>query len=230
MAIKAVFFDWMDTVGHPEVERHDLHAQVFERFGISIAPPRLIRPIYVAETEVSGGTPYRWDESKNPERFISYESKILSELGIELPYDTIFLIMKELSHDSKKIGFCLYDDVIPTMQSLKERGIIMGLITSMRDEIIPISRNLGLEPYLDFIVTSSDVSSPKPKPPLFLKALERAGTEAEQAIYVGDQYSTDVVGARGAGINPVLLDRYGMFPEIDDCPRITGLSAIFDII
>lgn len=167
MEIKAVFSDWMDTVGHPEIERHDLHAQVFERFGINISPSRLIQPIYVAETEISGGTPYRWDESKNPERFISYESKILSELGIELPHDTVFQIMKELSHDSKKIGFCLYDDVIPTMQSLKERGKIMGLITSMKDEIVTISQGLGLEPYLDFIVTSSDVPSPKPNPPLF---------------------------------------------------------------
>jgi HAD superfamily hydrolase (TIGR01549 family) len=229
MAIEAVFFDWMETVGHPEVERHDLHAQVFSRFGIEVAPLSLIRPIYKAETEVSGGTPYRWDESKDPERFISYEAKILSEIGINLPWETILQIMKELSRDSRLIGFCLYDDVIPTVEILKGKGLILGLITSMKNEIVIMCRRLGLAPYLDFIVTSSDVEAPKPEPPVFLKALERSGVDASSAMYVGDQYSTDVVGARSVGINPVLIDRYGVFNEVDDCPRVSRLDAILDI-
>jgi putative hydrolase of the HAD superfamily len=116
------------------------------------------------------------------------------------------------------------------MKTLKKKGLILGLITSMKKEINLISRQLGLEPYLDFIVTSSDVGAPKPKPPVFLAALERANISAKEAIYVGDQYSTDVVGARGVDINPVLLDRYELFPEISDCPRIRTLTALPDIV
>ncbi|MDD5591036.1 MAG: hypothetical protein PHY18_03810, partial [Dehalococcoidales bacterium] len=64
--IRAIFFDWMDTIGRPEVERHELHARIFSKFGVEVSSHKLIRPIYLAETEVPGGTPYRWDESKDP--------------------------------------------------------------------------------------------------------------------------------------------------------------------
>jgi HAD superfamily hydrolase (TIGR01549 family) len=228
--IKAIFFDWMDTIGHPELERHDLHAQVFSEFGIKVSPKKLIRPIYIAETEVLGGTPYRWDESKNPDPFLRYEEVVLSEVGITLPRETVFQILKIISHRAKRTGFALYDDVLPTMKTLKKRGLILGLITSMKKEINLISRQLGLEPYLDFTVTSSEVGAPKPEPPLFLAALERARVNAPEAIYVGDQYSTDVVGARAVGIIPVLIDRYGLFPEISDCRRIRTLTELLGIV
>jgi phosphoglycolate phosphatase-like HAD superfamily hydrolase len=55
------------------------------------------------------------------------------------------------------------------------------------EEINLISRQLGLELYPDFIVTSSEVGAPEPNP-LFLLALERARINAPEAIYVGDQY------------------------------------------
>ncbi|MDD5511192.1 MAG: HAD-IA family hydrolase [Dehalococcoidales bacterium] len=228
--IKAIFFDWMDTVGHPEIERHDFVTQIFSKFGIEVSPEKLIRPIYIAETERPGGTPYRWDESKDPEYFLQYVELILSRIGVTLPRDTVFQIMTMMSRDAKKLGFSLYDDVLPTMKTLKNNGFILGLITSMKKEINLIAGQLGLEPYLDFTITSSDIRVPKPKPPVFLAALERASVRAAEAIYVGDQYSTDVVGAKGVGISPMLLDRYDLFPEITDCPRIRTLTELPSII
>ena len=212
------------------MERHELHARIFSKFGVEVSPEKLIRPIYLAETELPGGTPYRWDESKDPEPFLHYEELILSGIGVALPGETVFRIMKIVSHDAKRVDFSLYDDVLPTMKTLKSSGLILGLITSMKEEINLISRQLGLEAYLDFTVTSSDVGVPKPEPPVFLSALKHADINAAEAIYVGDQYSTDVVGARGVGINPVLIDRYNVFPEIDDCPRIRTLVEIPNII
>ena len=45
---------------------------------------------------------------------------------------------------------------------------------------------------------------------------------------MGDQYSCDVVGARGVGMKPVLVDRYDLFPEITDCARIRSLAELVD--
>jgi len=45
-------------------------------------------------------------------------------------------------------------------------------------------------------------------------------------MYVGDLYDSDVVGARAAGMVPVLLDRYGLFERYDDCLRIASLSEL----
>jgi len=74
------------------------------------------------------------------------------------------------------------------------------------------------------------VRSEKPHPLIFLAALDSAGVEAEESVYVGDQYSCDVVGARGVGMKPVLVDRYDLFPEITDCARIRSLAELVDYI
>ena len=92
--------------------------------------------------------------------------------------------------------------------------------------MVSICRELGLEPYLDFVVTPQEVGADKPKPPIFLAALDKARVEASQAVHVGDQYNMDVVGARGVGITPILIDRYDIYPEVSDCPRIHNLSEL----
>ena len=85
---------------------------------------------------------------------------------------------------------------------------------------------MGLEPYLDFIVSSGEVGVDKPDPHFFLAALEQAGVSAAEAVHVGDQYKLDVVGARGVGITPILIDRYDLYPEVSDCPRIRRLTEV----
>jgi putative hydrolase of the HAD superfamily len=90
----------------------------------------------------------------------------------------------------------------------------------------PVCRELGLEPYINFIVTSGDVGVDKPKPPIFLAALERAGVNASEAVHVGDQYKLDIIGARGVGITPILIDRYDLYSEVSDCPRIHSLTEL----
>ena len=102
----------------------------------------------------------------------------------------------------------------------KNRGLILGLITNL------FMGGVGLESYLDFVVTAKEVGADKPEPPIFLAALERAGVNASEALYIGDQYQTDILGARGVGITPVLIDRFDLAPEVSDCPRIHNLTEV----
>ena len=71
---------------------------------------------------------------------------------------------------------------------------------------------------------SADVGAEKPHPPIFLAALQRAGCAPDEALHVGDQYHSDVVGARNVGITPLLLDRTGLLdPARYDVPVIRSL-------
>jgi FMN phosphatase YigB (HAD superfamily) len=79
---------------------------------------------------------------------------------------------------------------------------------------------------LGVVVTSQEVGFNKPQPEIFLAALKQAGVKPPEAVYVGDQHQIDVVGARGAGMLGILLDRYGYFEEITDCPRIRRLTEV----
>ena len=124
----------------------------------------------------------------------------------------------------------LFDDVLSTLQTLKERDLTLGLLTNATNDMISIHRELGLEPYLDFMVTSEEAGADKPQPPIFLAALQKAGVNASEAVHVGDQYKLDIVGARAVGINPILIDRYGIYGDISDCPRIHSLTEITDYL
>jgi HAD superfamily hydrolase (TIGR01509 family) len=94
----------------------------------------------------------------------------------------------------------------------------------------PTYTQLGIQPYLDFKVTSSEVGCDKPQPEIFMAALEKAQVKPEESIFVGDQYHLDIVGARGVGIKGLLIDRNDYSPEITDCPRIHSLTEITQYI
>jgi len=228
--IKAVFFDWMNTLTHAEPDRHEQFCQIAQELGIELSPQKVVRGIYAAGTQLSAGAPYRWKEGEDPDVFIRYLEIILAEAGVKLPRDTVLEILKKISRSAKVENYVLYDDILPTLKELKKRGLIVGLITSLTKDMNLICRDLGLAPYIDFVVTAEEVDSNKPQPPIFLAALEHAEVNAAEAIYVGDQYETDVVGARGVGIKPILIDRYDLMPGVSDCPRIHSLSEVVEYI
>jgi putative hydrolase of the HAD superfamily len=113
---------------------------------------------------------------------------------------------------------------------LKNRDLKLGVITNAEKGIEIIAEKLGLKSILDFMVTSDQVGAEKPAAPIFLAALSRAAVKAEEAVHVGDQYKIDVLGARGVGIQPVLIDRYDMNDNSVDCPRIVSLSQLTEFL
>ena len=58
----------------------------------------------------------------------------------------------------------------------------------------------NLSPLLDMVVDSTVVGVSKPEAGIFHAALTGISTLPEEAIYVGDTYSDDVVGAKGVGM------------------------------
>ena len=58
----------------------------------------------------------------------------------------------------------------------------------------------NLSPLLDIVVDSTVVGVSKPEAGIFHAALTGISTLPEEAIYVGDTYSDDVVGAKGVGM------------------------------
>jgi FMN phosphatase YigB (HAD superfamily) len=53
---------------------------------------------------------------------------------------------------------------------------------------------------------------------------------AAEAVYVGDLYSVDVVGARGAGLSAILMDPGACWGP-RDCPAVpTALAAVHHVL
>jgi putative hydrolase of the HAD superfamily len=228
--IKAIFFDWFNTLAHYEPPHYELHRRACEHFDIEVSPEQMMKGVLLADRYFFEENTLSPVEKRSPEEkaevYIRYEEIALTEAGIKVPKELLPKVMRKASQLFKGMTFTLFDDVLPTLKTLKERNFILGIITNLTRDMNPVCRELGLEPYLDFVVTSGQVGADKPEPGIFLAALEKAGVNASQAIHVGDQYKLDVIGARGVGINPILIDRYNLYPEVSDCSRIHDLTEL----
>ena len=234
--IKAVFFDWFNTLAHYNPPREELQSQALREFGIDISPQKILPGLLIADRDYLEENAISPIRQRSPEEqvkiYIRYQQVVLTEAGVNVPDEPDFLVklMKRAHQLSEGMSFILFDDVLSTLKALKEQNLILGLLTNLDRDMKPICNELGLEPYINPIVTSGEVGADKPKPPIFLTALQRAGVKASEAVHVGDQYKMDVLGARGVGINPILIDRYDFYSEVSDCPRIRSLTELTDYL
>jgi putative hydrolase of the HAD superfamily len=232
--IKAIFFDWFDTLAHYKPSREEVHSQVLDEFGIKMASSALIPAIQVADKYILGENSISPVEKRNHkervEVYLNYNNIMLAEAGIKVSRELHLKILRREQQLFKKMTFVLFDDVLPIMCLLKKRKLIQGLITNASENIISVYNKLGLEPYLDLVVTSEEVGVDKPEPAIFLTALKRARVSDSEAIHIGDQYDSDVAGAIATGITPILIDRNNFYPEVNDCPRIHSLIEVIEYL
>jgi putative hydrolase of the HAD superfamily len=96
----------------------------------------------------------------------------------------------------------LYDDVLPGLDRLKASFRLFTASNGNAD----LGR-IGIAHYFERSLSARQVGALKPDPTLFLKVIEGTDLEPQQVVYVGDDPILDVVGARGAGMHTVWINR-----------------------
>jgi len=120
-------------------------------------------------------------------------------------------------------------DAATVLAGVRARGVIVGVISNSNGMVRAIMEAAGLDRHLDLVLDSGVVGVEKPDPRIFHLALEAAGVPAAAATYVGDLYSVDVIGARRAGLDAVLLDPRGHWGP-RDCRIARGLADAARVI
>ena len=114
---------------------------------------------------------------------------------------------------------------LETLAQLKDRGFTLGVVSNADGRVASFLELVGINEYLDFVVDSGAVGVEKPNPRIFQIALEQARSTPEQTVHVGDVYEVDVVGARAAGIEPIMLVSNGG-PEPKDVRVIRSFTEL----
>lgn len=230
--IKAIFFDFFNTLAYYQPPREQVYIDVCGEHGINVEEKALATSLPLADTF------WRDENRRNPiekrtqeEKFAfwtEYVIRAVKGAGAEISRDLAGKILSKMQQ--MKWEFKAFYDVANTLKSLKERDLMLGLISNAGQDMQKTYKELGLQPYLDYYVTSLEVGYDKPQPEIFQAALQKAKVRAEESIYVGDQYELDIVGARGVGMKAILIDRKDWFPDITGCPRIQSLDEIVKYI
>jgi HAD superfamily hydrolase (TIGR01549 family) len=231
--IKAILFDWFNTLATYDPPREELYRQAFQEFNIGLPLKTIYQGLLVEDRFFFSEAGKALVRGKPPEerarQFVRYAQAICDAAGISLPQEKQLKIMQDVLKEFKGI-FKLYPDVLPLLKLLKERDYKLGIISNADKSIADQISGTDLKIYLDVLVTSDQVGVEKPAAPIFLTALERIKTEAAAAIYIGDQYQSDVLGALNVGMQAVLIDRYEINKDVSGCPRITSLQEITQLL
>ena len=122
-----------------------------------------------------------------------------------------------------------FPETIAALEAGRARGLVQGVVSDWGSDLLPILHAHEITRLMDFVVASAVVGSSKPHRDIFLYALGRANVRAEETVYVGDSYLADVLGSRGAGLRPILIDRDGSSPPID-APVVRSLTDVVTLV
>jgi putative hydrolase of the HAD superfamily len=122
--------------------------------------------------------------------------------------------------------FELYDDVLPVLRTLRDRGILLGLISNTHRSLESFQSHFELDALISAAVSSSEHGYNKPHPSIFRTALRLLDVAPEEAVMVGDSYSHDIEGARTIGMRGVLLRRAARGPLGPDDLDATRTEAV----
>ena len=230
--IKAVFFDLYNTLVGFWPPLDEIQQASCRELGLGVTKQGIRKGYAQADAFMSVENAKQPLADRPPDDrdsfFAEYERLILKGAGLDVSLRLAEEVWQVAVQVPKELS--LFDDVVPALERLKQRGIVLGVISNLRRDMDELSKQLGLHTYLDFSVTSLEAGAEKPHPPIFLAALERAQVGPEEAVHVGDQYEADVQGAKAVGITPVLLDREGWYDNVNDCSRIASLPDLDELL
>lgn len=215
--IRAVLFDAGNTLIFPDYE---FLQNLLADFGINIELATLRDLEDVAKrATVKRGAPKSWKV---------YFGTWLESAGVgekDLPE-----LLQRLWQKHRRDGLWHLADegLTQVLSELKKRRFLLGVVSNADGTLEQLLQELGLATYFHSIVDSELVGYRKPNPAIFEFALQQLQVSAEQALYVGDSYEWDVVGAENAGLKAILFDPLDKHPEYN-CNRITTLRTLLKL-
>ena len=160
----------------------------------------------------------------------SYFATILHGLGVPRDATRRALAALESHNRASCLWRVVHPDTPSVLESLRARGLVLGVVSNADGRIASDLAQNGLGAHFGTVIDSHVVGVEKPDPAIFHLALAALGMTAAESLYVGDVFGIDVVGARRAGLDAVLLDTLGQYPGGVDCRRIRALSELLELL
>ena len=216
--IRAVLFDVDFTLAQPGPElMPEGYVDCAARHGLTLEPALYERARDAAFADLQHHPELDHDE----EIWVAFTERIVLGMGGSRPASR--LVAEELtSRWTQHTNFELYDDTLPALRRLRERGIRIGLVSNSARDVREFARHHALE--IDAGISSFHHGKTKPHASIFRAVLELLEVEPSGALMVGDSIDADIEGAQAIGMQAVLLDRLGLHPEF--APRIESLSEL----
>jgi putative hydrolase of the HAD superfamily len=230
--LKAVLFDVGNTLLYPHPSVAEVCRQVLAEAGHmrDLSAIDELMPLVDAyyEDRYRADDTFWTAESEVSEVWVGMYSLLCRRLDIH--EDAEMLARRVYDEFGHAAHWAAFDDVVPALERLRARGLTTGVVSNWDGRLTRLLSGLNLDALFDTIVCSAEVSLHKPDPRIFELACRRLRVEPCQSAHVGDHYYADVLGARVAGLTPVLLDRrgHGPFEDVRSVASLDGLDEALE--
>src|SRR5438270_9169414 len=216
MPIEVVFFDVGNTLLFPDHEKtlaplwnrgiHPTEAQLFAAERVARQDMDLI----VSQT--------RKVDQQYWESYYAHLLRTLKVNDISLRLELVSLA-RTSSNWSRMLPGTI--EVLELMKTKYRLGVISNSDGRMAERLASI----GLGKYFEHVIDSGNVGYEKPAPQIFQVALAAMPVVADRALYLGDIYSIDYLGAQKVGMSAMLMDVAGVYAT-RNLPRIAALDEL----
>ena len=217
----AVIFDLFDTIldfnfNHlPTVELKGFRSrttsvevyEVFKQYYPDIGFDKFYEPFIESYHEFQELKLKEFKEFPNRERFIL----MLDKMNVNSTSNKDNLIDQMVLAHMNALASCIEypDDNRKTLEYLKSKYYRLAIVSNF--DYAPTAHMLlqknNLTPLFEVIVISDEVGWRKPKDLIFQSAVNNLKITPEETLFVGDNYSADVIGSKAMGMDAVWINR-----------------------
>jgi putative hydrolase of the HAD superfamily len=202
---KLVIFDAFNTLVRPLAGYEKTFALALAAIGIESSPAILAR----LQAASAGLDHRRWSRSRDD--YAAWTRKTLRRRGPDLLAQFASHVIPALEqwHQAPMQQF---PDCAACLASLRSMGLNVAVCSNWGWDLADDLAGAALGGLADIVLSSAEAGCRKPHPDIYAKVLSLAGVTPREAIFVGDNIETDVLGPQRAGIRGVLLDRSSTSP------------------
>jgi putative hydrolase of the HAD superfamily len=216
---EAVVFDCAGTLLRLDPPREVILRDAAAELGLDLPLPDIARAYEIVDFALKMRSSELKSDAVKSAFYQAFNASLCAALGIQKSLHLLHpLLLKCFAARRRWVAF---EDAAETLRIIGKR-IPVHALANWDDGLEEVLRRAGLRDLLGDVAASAILGAEKPARACFDAFLVRNALNPARVAYVGDEYVADVIGAREAGLTPVLVDRNSRLPAAD-CLRIRAL-------
>jgi putative hydrolase of the HAD superfamily len=221
-ACDAVVFDCADTLLHLDPPREVIFRDAAAEAGLNLPLGDIAHAYELVDFALKMKSSELRSHTAKSEFYRTFNAGLCAALGIRRSFEKLNAVL--IQRFAERRRWVAFEDAADTLRVIGER-VPVHVLANWDKGLDDVIRQAGLRDVLHDVVASEVLGAEKPNRACFDAFFARNALDPNRVVYVGNEYIADVIGAREAGMTPVLLDRNDRLPAAD-CLRVRSLSDL----